>query len=444
MNLGWSGKPGKGREEAEVLTDPAELQEALHAMMEADSEFSIKVEGTSTLPYASHIQSLDPAVGHFILHLVRPLPHELLSGAVFQMLFTVEEQRYEGLITFVGREAYLQYRFALPVRVRYADRRSQVRHPFRPRESAYVIAADGRFPSVGVAGPLVNIGLGGLAMRVDRVLQLDTGLRIPPNTALFERGLSFPRIRIQDLPRLPFLELHGRVAHATERGSEVLLGFAFGDLSEDLLVQLSDSLTYRERIFRSSGRAALRTSDGSNDEAPRAPSESKPQASSADEGAHDLPGLSGGESQSTDPLVILQRRMKRILLVAQNPDLVRRFRMVVQLGGYVRLEVVEGLKACCETLLSEDSKRVGLVIVDLALADIGDAEPLAGVRLIEQHLNAFPDTPRAVLCEAVDPTLLLSQSSNTRFLSHGDAADQLWIETLDHFLDIEKGAMTSE
>ena len=81
---------------------------------EAETEFSIKVEGTSTLPYASRVQKLQFDQAGFVLKLVRPLPHELLSGAVFRMIFAVEEQRFEGLISLIGRDAYLQYGFHLP------------------------------------------------------------------------------------------------------------------------------------------------------------------------------------------------------------------------------------------------------------------------------------------------------------------------------------------
>ncbi|MDP2875738.1 MAG: hypothetical protein Q8O00_06100, partial [Holophaga sp.] len=232
------------------LEDPAFIQAAMHWLFESESEFPIKVEGASTLPYSSVIKEFGGGKGPMLLKLFRPLPHELLTGAVFHTIFPFEDRRYEALITFLGREGYLQYRFSMPQSLSLADRRSSKRFPFRPRESAYVTAQDGRIPALGVAGPLVNIGLGGFAMRLDRVLKLDDGMRIPVNTALFDRDKGFPRVRIQDLPRLPILEWRGIVTHATARGDEVILGFGFGELGESEARALGDCLTFREKSLR--------------------------------------------------------------------------------------------------------------------------------------------------------------------------------------------------
>jgi len=444
MNLNRPSKAGRGISEGEAFTDPLSLQEALESMIEQETEFSIKVEGTSTLPYASHVQAVDLEPGHFILRLVRPLPHELLGGASFQMMFTVEGQRYEGVVSYVGREGYLQYRFLLPTRITFADRRSQMRHPFRPRESAYVIAADGRIPSLGVAGPLVNIGMGGLALRVDRVLKLEDGMRIPSNTALFERGLSFPRIRIQDLPRLPFLELTGRVAHATERGGEVILGMAFGEMEDEQARLLNDCLTFRDRIFKSTARTSPSSSGAITTSATKAGARGT-EASLETENEVAIPyGMHGSsEGVSTDPLVLLRRRVQKVFLVAQNPDLIQRFRQVLHAAGYVRLEIFESFTVMA-AFLKDHSGKIDLVIVDLSIAGAGDVEPLAGVRLIEHQLDSFGKMPRAILCETVDPTLLLSDSKGTHFLSHGDAADRIWVEALDQAMEVGNGIPPSE
>jgi len=107
------------------------------------------VEGANTLPYFSTIKSVQWDKGFFILKLVRPLPHELLSGALFHVLCTAGEQRFECFITFQGREGYLQYRFHLPQFLTLSDRRNHKRYPFRPRESAYVILQDAGIPGLG-------------------------------------------------------------------------------------------------------------------------------------------------------------------------------------------------------------------------------------------------------------------------------------------------------
>ena len=96
MNWPKSGKTG-GRDEP--IEDPQLLADALQALLSSEMEFSIKVEGTSTLPYASVVQKIEPESREVILKLMRPLPHELMSGAVFRAVFAVDEQRYEALMT---------------------------------------------------------------------------------------------------------------------------------------------------------------------------------------------------------------------------------------------------------------------------------------------------------------------------------------------------------
>jgi hypothetical protein len=107
-------KPGKPAKREEPVEDPQILKEVFRLLLESEMEFPIKVEGTSTLPYTSRVQSLEDTNRVLTLKLVRPLPHELMQGAIFHMVFTVDEQRYEARITYLQREAYLQYRFSLP------------------------------------------------------------------------------------------------------------------------------------------------------------------------------------------------------------------------------------------------------------------------------------------------------------------------------------------
>jgi hypothetical protein len=424
MNKSKPEKP-EGREVP--IEDPHVLQDAMRMLFEAESEFPIKVEGTSTLPYSSQIQSLDFEQGQFVLKLVRPLPHELMEGAIFRMVFAVEEQRFEGLIVFMGREAYLQYRFQLPPHLFHADRRRHKRFPFRPRENAYVIAQDAGLPGLGLAGPLVNISMGGFAMRVDRVLKLDDGLRIPPNTALFERGKGFNRIRIQDLPRLKLMEPRGIVTHATERGTEVLLGLSFNNLSDEEAAALTQSLELRDKMYR--GGQPPRP-DGSAPPAPRhggARAEEdflEPEAAAAEDAPQEL-----------TMVLRLQRRTTRVVLVMA--DGLRREAMadLLRHHGYHRLELLEDL-AQLQPLGAADPRRdpPHLILVDLALAQAGDAEPLAAVRIIERQLAEVAELPMAILCEEVDPTLLLAQAPQTRFLPYAATDEARWIGTLDGLL----------
>lgn len=421
----------RSEERGEPIQDPVVIRDALQALLESEGEFPIKVEGTSTLPYASVIQELFPEGRYLILKLVRPLPHEMMAGAVFKAVLPVADQRFEGLMTFQGREGYLRYRFSIPQELIHADRRRHPRYPFRPRENAYVIAKDAGIPGLGIAGPLMNLGLGGLAIRVDRVIRLDTGMRIPPNTALFDRGKRLPRTRIQDLPRLPIFECGATVMHTLERGSEILLGLSFGELDEDEARPLRDSLAFRQKLLTASASVRLGSGEAG---ATRPATESgghrlEPPpanlAAGSEEGQAELVDL------GPDPLLRLQRRTTPLALAMASGGI--RNALLDRLGdlGYLRIEQFQTLGEL-KTALTEGAKP-SLLLVDLALAGVGDEEPIAAMRRLEAELESSEGIPLALLCDLVDPTLLLGAGGRTRLLAYEpDKGDEgPWEELID-------------
>ena len=425
MSKSKPDKPEKPEDRDAPIDDPQLLRESMNRLFETESEFPIKVEGTSTLPYSSQIQRLVFRDGYFILKLVRPLPHELMGGAVFRMVFAVDDQRFEGLITFLAREAYLQYRFQIPPHLFHADRRRHPRYAFRPRENAYVIAQDSGIPGLGLAGPLVSISLGGFALRVDRVLKLDDGMRVPPNTALFERDKGFNRIRIQGLPRLRLLEVKAITTHATERGSEVILGLSFVGLSAENATALARSLGLREKIFR--GGQPLRVGSGPVQRPAGAREEDFLDAEEAAPLA---------EPYELSMVLRLQRRTARVALVMADSPQRQATEALLRSHGYHRLELLADLEQLQPFCQSEPRRGLPqLILADLALTHVGDAEPLAAVRIIEHQLAEVGDLPTIILCEEVDPTLLLAQAERTRFLPYQASDPGHWISTLDGLLD---------
>ncbi len=396
------------------LEDPAFIEDAMRGLFESEAEFPIKVDGASTLPYASVLSEIRGKNEQLVLKLIRPLPHELMTGAVFRIIFPLDDRRYEAQITFLGREGYLQYLFGPPACLALTDRRSTNRFPFRPRENAYVTAQDGRIPALGVAGPLVNIGLGGFAMRLDRVLQLDDGMRIPVNTALFDRDKGFPRVRIQDLPRLPLLEWRGIVAHVTARGDEVILGFSFGELGENEARLLGDCLAFREKTLRGGTHVPGRT-DGETSVAVAHDVRSELTGESALEEAE----LPTELSLELGPLLRMQRRSARILLCMAEGDLRKRTQDCLQANGFGRLECPSGLAELKQLIPAKGSQPAAAwVLVDLALAAGVDVEPLAGLRILERELGDLGKLPVAVICAEVDPALLMGLGDNFRILPY--------------------------
>jgi hypothetical protein len=426
MNRIKAGKPeGRGT----PIEDPQVLQDALQVLFENETEFSIKVEGTSTLPYASRVQSLGFPEGRFSLKLVRPLPHEMLPGALFRMTFAVEDLRFEAVISLLGRDGYLQYGFNLPSCLFQADRRLHKRYPFRPRENAYAIAQDATIPGVGVAGPLVNISMGGMALRADRALRMDDGVRIPVNSAMFERGKSFPRFRIQDLPQLHLLEGRAISAHATEHGSELILGLSFAGLKLEEETALAASLAFREKMYR--GGQPPRPEGAANALRGRAGAEGA--------GEEDIPPGPDGEPSPMEVTVLLRlrRRTVRVVLVMAEGPVRQGIQDLLRRHGYHRVEAVAHmglLRPLCEP--GQHRALPGLVLADLALARSGDAEPLAAARILENQMAELGAPPTAILCEEVDPTLLLAQEGGTRFLPYPSGGAERWVETLDGMLPI--------
>jgi hypothetical protein len=379
MNQGrWTGGGGQ----ATPIEDPGEIRGAMTDLQVGEAEFQIKVEGAHTLPYTARIQHLVLAKGILHLKLIRPLPHEMATGAPFVMLFTVGDQRFEAPTTFLGREAYLLYRFTLPVRMNPCDRRRNKRYPFRPREKAYVMAQDGSIPGHGLSGPLVNLSLGGLAFRVDRVVQLDLHLRITPGLGFFDRGKELPVLKIRDLPKLPLFEARGTVANAWERDGEIIVGVQFGEMREAELRPLREVLEARERMLRSPANVP--------GAAPRE-GRSAPAESEAPTHARLTPPAG---NQTPDALTRLGRRSAAVL-VAMAPgepraELMHRLRE----AGYLRLESVDTLDQALQQLRESQEVVSRLLLLD---APTWSETPLAGIRALQRELGELRELPVALL-----------------------------------------------
>ena len=377
------------------MEDPAQIQQIMLDLIQLEAEFPIKVEGTHTLPYTARIAHLDIKKGMLHLKLIRPLPHEMTAGALFEMVFSVGEQRFEAPTVFNGREAYLLYRFALPTQMVPSDRRRHKRYPFRPREKAYVVVQDGTVPGHGLSGPLVNLSVGGLAFRVDRVMRLDDHLRVTPGPGFFERGKAFPMLKIRDLPKLPVFEARGILANAYERGGETIVGIQFGELGEGEQRELQAVLDLRDLVQRStpgvSGEAA-RDSSPRSPAAPKGPAARVPPAG----------------SQTPDALGQLGRRSTRLLLVmAPGPE---REQITATLGahGFLRLETADSLEQALADLRFDQSTTLPLVLLEPGPAD---RTSLEDIQLLQQELGERKELQVVLLTQdeaapgAPDPTL---------------------------------------
>ncbi len=365
------GKPGAGSGRGAPLEDPVKIQQAMLNLIQLEAEFPIKVEGTHTLPYTARIVHFDTRKGLLHLKLIRPLPHEMAAGALFEMVFSEGEQRFEAPTIFHGREAYLLYRFALPTQMIPSDRRRHKRYPFRPREKAYVVVQDGTVPSYGLSGPLVNLSLGGLAFRVDRVMRLDDHLRVTPGPGFFERGKAFPMLKIRDLPKLPVFAARGILATAYERGGETIVGIQFGELGEGELRELRAVLELRDLVQRSTpGLPGEAPRDGS----PRSPAEPKGPATR----------IPPAGSQTPDALRQLGRRSTRLLLVMAPGPAREQVCGVLGAQGFQRLEAEDSLERPLADLRFDQGATLPMVLL---VPNPDGSTSLAGLQTLQRELG---------------------------------------------------------
>lgn len=353
------------------IDQPAFLQAVAEGLKERGDEFPIKVEGTSTLPYTSHVGELQ--ANGWILKLQRALPPELLEGALFHFLVAHEGQRFEGLIPFRGRVGYLQYAFGLPKQLFLADRRRHKRHAFRPRENVFVSITDGR---IAASGPMASLSLGGLGFRVDRVVELETHARLTVDTALFDRGRAFD-VKIQDLPKAPQLDLRVRLAGAYELGGFVHLGIEFTGTSEPMQKSLEAALRFREIA-----------SKGSTSSPSPAPKEAK-GASRPGAGAE----APGGEAENeaapgptTSPFLRLRRRTVRLGLLMPEGEARADLHRALAAEGYFHLQMASSPEALppAQLVLATEAQSGQ---VEGALPFGTDEPPEAVVRRLDSALG---------------------------------------------------------
>ena len=400
--MGWEargdmsqGRTYRGGATGTPVEDAEQIRHLLTVLQADATEFPVKVEGTHTLPYTARLEHLEP--GAMDLKLIRPLPHELAGGAPFEMLFATDDQRYRGLMEFRGRQGYLLYRFTVPAQLVPCDQRRHKRYPFRPREKAYVLAQDGALPGHGLSGPLVNLSLGGLAFRVDRLLRLDDHMPLKPVLTFFEKGKVLPMIKIRDLPKLPLFEVRGKVANASERGSEIIVGIQFGELAPAELAQLQEVLEVRECMMH-------------------APASVLPAGTREPHRAPDAPGsprVQPAGRENPEALLMLERRATSILM-AMPPGPARDHACeALTRAGYLRLEAVDSLPQALALLRADRSASSRLI---MALAERLQPEELADLQALQRDFGELQELAVALMTTSIP--LAAPEPSGDLFLRH--------------------------
>jgi hypothetical protein len=200
-------------------------------------------------------------------------------------------------------------------------------------------------PGLGASGPLLNISGMGLAMRVDRVIRLDTGMRLAIGGVHFPTNKYFSAVRVEELPGLPVVDLRAFAIHATEKGGILMLGLAFQEPGADVAKQLDDMLKLRVKLQAAKAPISLPDSTAAAPGARRA-GESRtaamvetPASWDAPEVLNEAPPEEEAEaaSEHADPLRALQRRVLPLLVLGATPEASAPLAAWLRGKGYRRL-----------------------------------------------------------------------------------------------------------
>jgi CheY-like chemotaxis protein len=192
---------------------------------------------------SGQVLRVEEDAGRIRLRLQRALPSDLPARHKVTLVFPLDGCRLLGVVRFLERSGYLEAYFTIPETVRHAEQRSRMRSRFSARDRATVTALEGLHDGRGATGPLRDLSMDGLCMRIDRAIKVRNNVPVRIDTNLFPRGTLFPMLRIEQLPFAPVVTCSGRVAHIreSEDGEEILVGIAFdplGQLESQILAQV--------------------------------------------------------------------------------------------------------------------------------------------------------------------------------------------------------------
>jgi hypothetical protein len=426
----------------ERTSDYVFMERAFQDLAETKAEFPIKVEGAKTLPYTAVLMAAETGGRTLKLKLFRPLPPALASGAAFDMVFSALGKRYEGQISLVGRIGYLQYEFRWPRSLLASDRRMWKRYGFRPRENVFILAQYGEMPCHGLTGPVLNLSMGGLQFRVDRMVRLDDGLPVRPDVNRFSEGLAFSLLRIQGLAKTGCLEARGRMVRVESVDSSVHLALAFSGMADADRELLTRHLEGRERKGTSgfsggtgSGRILRETDAEAEETIAAAPGEEAAADPEAEPAAPPGPAAAGAEA-----LRRLDRRSARLLVVAPSGDERDQLVRQLQAWGFWRLDLEPDLFAAHARIKAEELPY-RMLVLDLGPSLREGLEALGAVRHLEPLLRSFGELPVAFVLRQPDPVMELLGQPNRGVvaLEAADAADVLGI--MDRLLDLAADAL---
>jgi len=356
--------------------------------------------------------------GSFSLSFPHQVPR-LKPGEVVALHFPLAGMRFEAEITFLDRGRYMESRFRLPKKVRFADRRISRRARIGAREKASVAVFESLFEGMAASGRLVNLSMEGLCLRLERAIQVQGGRRLAPHPDLFTVGNELQVVRILNLPHLPTIECSGEIHHcAPVAGGAIHLGLRLTGLGSVDFQNLERFMMRRLPSFGHSFPSRRRHGAGQEpeDEESEALEEAKEEDLELElpddpEGFEELLGglleapemnlLEATDEPLPDRLLRFRRRTKRLLVIMPD-DLDRStFVCTLHIGGYSCSTEARNLIQALEL-----TKRVHIDAIFLD-EQIG---PLAGTEVAVRlrKMGRLGEAPIFLFHQAPDVRVVLS------------------------------------
>ncbi len=187
--------------------------------------------------------------GTFTLSFLHQPPGTWKEGQAVHLTFPLDGQRFRTVVKYRGLGGYLQREFSLPEAMYHAERRGLMRTRFTAREKAMVAVLENLFDGIGLSGPILNLGIGGLAFRVDRAMDIRQDRRLTIRGDLVSAGKAMGLIRISELPHIPTLECGATIMHFGARDEGVVAGLRFDGLGSLESQYLAKLLSQRIPLF---------------------------------------------------------------------------------------------------------------------------------------------------------------------------------------------------
>lgn len=326
--------------------------------------------------------------GTFTLSFLHQPASHWKEGVQVHLAFPLDGQRFRTTARYRGLGGYLQREFTLPEAIRHAERRGLMRTRFTAREKATVAVLENLFDGLGLSGPILNLGLGGLAFRVDRAMDIRQDRRLTVRGDLVSPGRAMGLIRIQDLPHIPTLECGATVMHFAAQEQGVVAGLHFEDLGSLESQYLAKLLANRIPLFgrgfpRKRRRGELPDPEERSGEIPAFEEPQPPDPVEEALSDRELLEIKVALKQP-DRLATLRKRTRQLLIV--HPEELDRAILVstLQVDGYRGLYEARSLVQALE--VARNHQLDGLLVWHR----VG---PHDGLEVVAKLRESFPGTP---------------------------------------------------